>query len=62
MNVSGLTFMRNAIQYDFPIVEAITSALPLVDECIVNVGHSEDDTLERIRSIGSQKIRIIETE
>ena len=62
MKVSGFTFIRNAIQYDFPIVEVITSVLQIVDEFIVNVGRSEDDTLELIRSIGSQKIRIIETE
>lgn len=61
MKVSGFTIIRNAVQYDFPIVEVITSALPFVDEFVVNVGQSEDGTLELIRSIGSQKIRIIET-
>ncbi len=62
MKVSGFTFIRNAIQFDFPIVEAITSVLPIVDEFVVNVGGSEDATLELIRSIESRKIRIIETE
>lgn len=61
MKVSGFTFIRNAVQYDFPIVEVITSALPIVDEFIVNVGRSEDRTLELIRSIGSPKIKIFET-
>jgi len=61
MKVSGFTFIRNAIQYDFPIVEAITSVLPIVDEFVVNVGRSEDDTLGLIRSIGSDKIRIVES-
>lgn len=61
MTVNGFTFIRNAVQYDFPIVEAITAVLPVVDEFVVNVGHSEDETLELIRSIRSQKIRIIET-
>ena len=61
MKVSGFTFIRNAIQYDFPIVEAITSVLPIVDEFVVNVGRSEDDTLNLIRSIGSSKIRIVES-
>jgi len=61
MKVSGFTFIRNAIKYDFPIVEAITSALPIVDEFVVNVGQSEDDTLELIRSINSPKIKTIET-
>ncbi|MDT7041807.1 hypothetical protein [Candidatus Nitronereus thalassa] len=61
MKVSGFTFIRNAIQYDFPIVEAITSVLPIVDEFVVNVGRSADDTLGLIRSIGSDKIRIVES-
>ncbi|MFM7662194.1 MAG: glycosyltransferase family 2 protein, partial [Bacteroidota bacterium] len=29
MKVSGFTFIRNAIKYDYPIVEAIQSILPL---------------------------------
>ena len=61
IKLSGFTFIRNAVQYDFPVVEAITSILPLVDECVVNVGRSEDDTLNVIRSIESDKIRIIES-
>ncbi len=61
MKVSGFTFIRNAVQYDFPIVEAITSVLPIVDEFVVNVGRSEDDTLGLIQSIGSEKIRIVES-
>src|SRR4051812_33586569 len=61
MKVSGFTIVRNAIKYDYPIVEAITSILPLCDEVIVAVGKSEDETLQLIRSIGSPKIKIIET-
>jgi hypothetical protein len=61
MKVSGFTFVRNAMKYDFPVVEAIQSILPIVDEFIVNVGKSEDDTLRLIQSIGSSKIRIMET-
>ena len=61
MKVSGFTFIRNAVRYDFPVVEAITSALPIVDEFIVNVGNSDDGTLELIRSIPSDKVRIVES-
>jgi hypothetical protein len=49
------------IKYDFPIVESIHSILPVVDEYIVNVGKSEDDTLDLIRGIKSDKIRIVES-
>jgi hypothetical protein len=61
MFVSGFTFVRNAIKFDYPIVEAITSILPLCDEMIVAVGNSDDDTLGLIKSIDSPKIKIIET-
>lgn len=61
MKVSGFTFVRNAIRYDYPIVEAIQSILPLCDEMVVAVGHSDDQTLNLIRDIRSNKIRIIET-
>ncbi len=61
MKVSGFTFIRNAVRYDFPVVEAITSTLPVVDEFIVNVGKSDDGTLELIRSIPSDKVRIVES-
>lgn len=62
MKVSGFTIARNAVKFDYPVVEAITSILPLCDEFVVNVGKCEDGTLELIRSIGSEKIRIIESE
>jgi hypothetical protein len=61
MKVSGFTIVRNAVRYDYPIVEAITSILPLCDEVVVAVGKSEDGTLELIKRIPSEKIRIIET-
>jgi glycosyltransferase involved in cell wall biosynthesis len=61
MKVSGFTIIRNAVTYDYPIVEAIQSILPICDEVVVAVGKSEDNTLELVRSISSKKIRIIET-
>lgn len=51
MKVSGFTFVKNAILYDYPIVEAISSILPLCDEVVVAVGKSDDNTLDLIRSI-----------
>ena len=61
MKISGFTFVRNAIKFDYPVVEAILSILPICDEIIVAVGNSDDDTLSLIRSINSPKIKIIET-
>ena len=61
LKVSGFTFVRNAIKYDYPVVEAIESILPLCDEVVVAVGDSDDGTLELVRSVGSAKVRIVET-
>lgn len=61
MKVSAFTICRNAVKFDYPIVEVIRSVLPIVDEFIVNVGQSDDGTLELIRSIGSEHIRIVES-
>ena len=61
MKVCGFTFIRNAIKYDYPVVEAITSILPICDKFVVAVGKSEDDTLNLIKNISPQKIEIIET-
>ncbi|MCY7356219.1 MAG: glycosyltransferase family 2 protein [Rudanella sp.] len=59
MKVAGFSFVRNAIKFDYPIVEAITSVLPLCDEFVVVVGDSDDDTLALVNSIPSDKIRIV---
>ncbi len=61
MKVSGFTFIKNAVQFDYPVAEAIRSILPLCDEMIVAVGDSSDATRELINSIPSEKIRIIDT-
>ena len=61
VKVSGFTIVRNAIKLDFPLEASIRSILPLCDEVVVNVGKSEDETLDLVRSIGDPKIRIIET-
>jgi len=62
MKVSGFTIARNAIKFNYPIIESIQSILPICDEFIINVGDSEDDTLGLIKSIEDSKIKIIESE
>jgi glycosyltransferase involved in cell wall biosynthesis len=59
MRVSGFTIIRNGIKYFYPFREAILSILPLCDELIVNVGDSEDKTYDAVKSIESDKIKII---
>lgn len=60
MYVTGFSFIKNAIKYDFPIVESIRSILPLCDEVVIAVGDSSDDTRELVQSI-DEKVRIIDT-
>jgi hypothetical protein len=61
MKISGFIIIRNAVINDYPVVEAIRSILPMVDEMIVSIGDSEDDTIGLISSIASDKIRIVHT-
>jgi hypothetical protein len=61
MKVTGFSFIKDAIKYDYPIVEAIRSVLPVCDEFVVAVGASSDETLRLIQSIDPGKIRIVET-
>lgn len=46
--LSAFTLIKNAIKFDYPIVESINSLLPFVDEYIINLGDSEDGTRELI--------------
>lgn len=61
MKIAGFTFIRNAVRNDYPVVEAITSILPICDEFVVALGNSDDGTEELVRGINSPKIRIIDT-
>ena len=61
MKVAGFTIIRNARKYDYPVLEAILSVLPLCDAFYVGVGKSDDDTREMIASIPSEKIVILDT-
>jgi len=58
MKISGFTIIKNAVVNDYPVVESITSILPVVDEMIVLAGDSEDDTNELIKNINDPKIKI----
>lgn len=61
MKVSGFTFVKDAVKYDFPVVESIKSVLPVCDEFIINVGISDDGTLELIKAVNDPKIKVIES-
>ena len=61
MKVVGFSFVKNAVRFDYPIVEAIKSILPICDRFVVAVGDCDDGTRELIESIGSPKIEILNT-
>jgi len=63
MTISGFSFAKNTQKLYFPLREAILSILPLVDEFVLALGDCDEDdrTREEVLSIGSEKIRIIDT-
>ncbi len=61
MTVSGFTFIRNGIKFDYPFRESMNSLLPLVDELVVAVGDSDDQTREAVAGLRSPKVRILDT-
>jgi hypothetical protein len=58
MKIAGFTIIKNAVLNDYPVVEAISSVLPLVHEMIVLIGDGSDGTEELIKTIQSDKIKI----
>jgi len=63
MQISGFTFIRNATKLYYPVKQSIMSVLPIVHEFVVAIGDcdKDDHTSEEIESIGSDKIKIIDT-
>lgn len=61
MKVTGFSFIKNAVIYDYPIAEAVSSVLPVCDEFVIANGDSEDSTIDLISNIDSQKIKIFDT-
>lgn len=63
MTISGFTMAKNATKLYYPIKQAISSILPIVDEFVVAIGDCDEDdaTLQEVQSIASDKIRIIRT-
>lgn len=59
---SVYTFIKNAILYDYPIIEAVNSILPIADEIIINCGDSSDGTTGLVKKAfsGFDKVKIFE--
>jgi hypothetical protein len=64
MKISGFTFIRNGILMGYPFKESIISALPLVDEFVVVVCESADDTKKELEKLRDEypKIKLIDSD
>ena len=61
IKISGFTVIRNGVLMGYPVVESIRSLLPIVDEFVVGIGQSDDNTKELIMAIGDPKIKIFDS-
>lgn len=61
MKISGFSFIRNALKYDYPIKECIDTLLGLCDEVVIVVAESEDETLSFIKSLEREHLKIIDS-
>ena len=61
MKISGFSYVRNGVDYDYPFIESIMSVLPICDEFIMVLGDSTDSSREAINAIGSDKIKIVDS-
>lgn len=63
MKLSGFTFLKNASKLYYPVKESILSILDIVDEFVIAVGDCspDDNTMDILESIGSEKIKIVHT-
>jgi hypothetical protein len=63
MIISGFTMGKNALKLYYPMKQSVQSILPIVDEFVVVLGDSDADdrTRAEIESIGSAKIKIVDT-
>ncbi len=58
MMISAFTIIKNAIKFDYPIVESVDSLLPFVDEYIINIGKSDDRTRELLKKKFGQEPKV----
>ncbi len=63
MKVSGFTFVRNGVRFDYPFEESIRSLVPLVDELWINLGVGEDETRARVGRLAEEfsQIKVFES-
>jgi hypothetical protein len=60
MRVVGFSLVANAVRLDFPVVQALSSILPLCDELVVNVGPCSDGTRDLVQGLADPRLRVLE--
>lgn len=62
--LSAFTIVRDVSAHEYPVEASVRSALPLVEEFVINVGASRDDTRERMRALAQRhpEIRLFHRE
>lgn len=53
--LSGFTLIKNATRREYPVEAVLRTLRRVCDEVVVNVGESEDDTLERVRAAAEEE-------
>ena len=53
--ISGFSLVRNGVKFDYPFLESWRSLLPVVDELVLNIGFSEDNTLELAKKFADEE-------
>lgn len=64
MNLSGITFIHNAVEYDYCVEECVLSMLGCCDEVIAVEAASTDETRARLEAIAATnpRLRIVSAE
>ena len=62
--LSAFTIVRNVSIHEYPVEASVRSALPLVEDFVINVGVSRDDTAERMEALAGEhpEIRLFRLE
>ncbi len=60
--LSGFTLIKNATVREYPVEAVLRTLRRVCDEVVVNVGASEDDTLERVRAASGDDVRLLRRE
>lgn len=60
MKIYGIALIKNGVKFDYPFRESLLSLLPLVEKVYINIGKSDDTTLEEVRKL--PKVEIIEVD